>query len=96
MGNVLTNDNGGATTNLDLVNVTYNNQGHSFDGTDATNDSVTINLAGGGTVKIWQDGSYQVDATSANVSTETFYDLTSRRGRGRRRRCCKSRRSWSA
>jgi VCBS repeat-containing protein len=76
VGNVLTNDDDATKTDLDLVKVSYNGTDYLFDANDATIDFVTVDLDGGGTVKIWQNGDYQVDATGVDVAAETFYDIT--------------------
>lgn len=80
VANIFDNDGDGTPvtqeTNLDVIKIRYNNVDYLFDGNDATNDFVKIDLLGGGTVKIWQNGDYQVDATGVNVAAEISNDLT--------------------
>lgn len=76
VGNVLTNDDDATKTDLDLVKVTYKNVDYSFDNDDTTNDFVVINLDSGGSVKIWQNGDYLVDASAADVAVETLDDIS--------------------
>jgi len=80
VANVFDNDDDGnpATqeADLDIVQIRYDSVDYFFDSNDATNDFVEIDLVGGGTVKIWQNGDYQVDATGVNVAAEISHDLT--------------------